>query len=157
MLEKLIQDVENNTNIQVLTRATLASTSGSVENFTGELDVDGTRQNISYGAAVLTTGGKESTPDEYGHGDDERILTHFQMDTLIESPPETIKAADTAVFIQCVGSPWETAPVLQQGMLHPFGAKRNRTEGPEPANERLRALSRYAHVWHPRRPLYKSP
>jgi heterodisulfide reductase subunit A len=104
MLEQLIRDVQENGYIDVSMRTTLVSATGSVGNFAAEINVDGTRRSVAFGAAVLATGGTESTPDEYGYGDDDRILTHLQLDALLTETPDAVKAADSAVFIQCVGS-----------------------------------------------------
>jgi heterodisulfide reductase subunit A2 len=104
LLEKLIRDVEANDRIDISTRTTLVSAAGSVGNFSGEIDVDGNRRAVSFGAAVVATGGKESVPDEYGYGTNDRILTHLQLDALLDSRPEALQQANSAVFIQCVGS-----------------------------------------------------
>ena len=104
MLETLIDDVNTHPKIDVLTRATLVSAAGSVGNFTSDIEVDGERRTITYGAAVMATGGRESTPDEYRYGSDARILTHLQLDALLASAADRLKTADSAVFIQCVGS-----------------------------------------------------
>jgi len=110
MLEKLVCDVKENDRIEVSMGTTLVSASGSVGNFSGTIDVDGSRREVTFGAAVLATGGKETTPDEYGYGNDARILTHLQLDALLTERPEAVKSADSAVFIQCVGSRDERRP-----------------------------------------------
>ncbi len=104
MLEQLIGDVTAHPDIEVLMRTTLLSATGSVGNFSSEIDVDGTRRTIGYGAAVLAVGGRETTPDEYMYGRHERILTHLQLDALLAGHPDTVAEAKSAVFIQCVGS-----------------------------------------------------
>jgi heterodisulfide reductase subunit A len=109
-LEKLIGDVQGHEKIEVLTGATLLSATGSVGNFSSEVSANGSRRTITYGAAVLAIGGKESIPDEYGYGNHERILTHLQLDRLMETDAARLKAADSAVFIQCVGSRDERRP-----------------------------------------------
>ena len=85
-------------------QTTLLTATGSVGNFSSDLDVNGTPRTIAYGAAVLATGGKESTPDEYMYGSHDHILTHLQLDALMQKDPNALASADSAVFIQCVGS-----------------------------------------------------
>ena len=110
MLEKLLDDVKAHPEIEVLMQATLQTATGSVGNFSSDLDVNGTRRTIAYGAAVLATGGRESTPDEYMYGSHERILTHLQLDALMQTDPKAMANAGSAVFIQCVGSRDERRP-----------------------------------------------
>jgi heterodisulfide reductase subunit A len=75
-----------------------------------EIDVNGDIRTVNYGAAVLATGGRESMPDEYEYGNHDRILTHLQFDQLLETAADRIETADSAVFIQCVGSRDERRP-----------------------------------------------
>ncbi|SMC26008.1 heterodisulfide reductase subunit A [Desulfacinum hydrothermale DSM 13146] len=103
-LEATIRKVNAHPHITVHTRATLAQASGSVGNFQGILDVDGTQQEIRFGAAVLATGARESQPVEYLYGQDPRILTHQQLDEMLQKRPEAPAQARSVVFIQCVGS-----------------------------------------------------
>jgi heterodisulfide reductase subunit A len=110
LLEDLIRDVQTNEKIEVLTDAKLLSATGSVGNFSSEIAVNGDIRTVNYGAAVLATGGRESVPDEYEYGNHDRILTHLQFDQLLETAADRIETADSAVFIQCVGSRDERRP-----------------------------------------------
>jgi heterodisulfide reductase subunit A len=103
-LEDLIARVESRDNIRVLKNAELISASGTVGSFSSEVDVNGGVQSIEYGAAVLATGGRESVPEEYLYGEDERVMTHLEFDKKLADPAGDAAKAGTAVFIQCVGS-----------------------------------------------------
>ncbi|MBS0013259.1 MAG: CoB--CoM heterodisulfide reductase iron-sulfur subunit A family protein, partial [Desulfobacterales bacterium] len=103
-LEDLIARVESRDNIRVLKNAELISASGTVGSFSSEVDVNGGVQSIEYGAAVLATGGRESVPEEYLYGEDERVMTHLEFDKKLADPAVDAAQAGTAVFIQCVGS-----------------------------------------------------
>ncbi len=109
-LEGLIEKVNQHEHIKVLTSATLKTAVGSVGSFVSEVEVDGQLQSITYGAAILATGARESRPDEYLYGQDPRVMTQLQMATrLMERPAEIAKLGSVA-FIQCVGSRNEQRP-----------------------------------------------
>ena len=59
---------------------------------------------MTYGIAVLATGGAEYQPQEYLFGQDRRVMTHHQFDAELRERAGTVKQAGSAVFIQCVGS-----------------------------------------------------
>lgn len=103
-LKEMIARVENHEKINVLKNSRVVSCSGSVGNFVSEVEVDGQPRQISYGIAVLCAGGKEYKPDEYLYGEDDRVMTHLEFDKLLREREEDAAKADTAVFIQCVGS-----------------------------------------------------
>ncbi len=103
-VEELIGQVESHDRIEVLKNAGLVSANGAVGSFSSEVDVDGEIKNIDYGAAVLATGGRESVPEEYLYGEDERVMTHLEFDKKLADPDGDPARARSAVFIQCVGS-----------------------------------------------------
>jgi len=111
MLEMIIDKVENNEKIKIFKNARLLSVQGSVGNFSSEIEADGEKISVNYGAAVIATGAKESRPAEYMYGDDDRIMTHLEFDGVIRENGDEIKKAKSAVFIQCVGS---------RGKEHPY-------------------------------------
>jgi heterodisulfide reductase subunit A len=105
MLEDLIFKVAGNDNIEVIKNATLTESTGTVGHFVSKVTVDGKKtREIEYGAAILATGAKESTPTEFMYGDDDRVMTHLQFETELTDRTKQVKAAQSAVFIQCVGS-----------------------------------------------------
>jgi heterodisulfide reductase subunit A len=103
-LEGLIQQVERHPRIEVLKNSRLVSASGSVGSFVSEVEVAGERRAVTYGAAVLATGGRESRPEEYLYGEDPRVITHLELDALLMDPAKPLRQAQSVVFIQCVGS-----------------------------------------------------
>ena len=96
--------VESHPRIKVLKNATLKSAVGSVGNFVSEIDVAGETLAVNYGVAVVATGGAEYKPTEYLYGQDDRVKTHLEFDALLDADPQAAKAAESVVFIQCVGS-----------------------------------------------------
>ena len=103
-LEKIIDRVENHEKIEVIKNAALLSVSGSVGSFSSEIETNGRKISVKYGAAVVAVGAKESRPAEYMYGEDDRIMTHLEFDSAIREREDTIKKAKSVVFIQCVGS-----------------------------------------------------
>ena len=104
MLEKFIDKVENHERIKIIKRARLLSVQGSVGNFSSEIETEGAKIFVKYGAAVIATGAKESIPTEYMYGKDDRIMTHLEFNRAIRDNEKKIKKSRSAVFIQCVGS-----------------------------------------------------
>ncbi len=103
-LEELIRRVETHPKITVYKKSTLLRASGSVGNFQGVIDENGTERTIRFGAAVIATGARESEPEEYLYGKDPRVRTQQQFDETIEEDPDVLSEARNVVFIQCVGS-----------------------------------------------------
>ncbi|RJQ83210.1 MAG: CoB--CoM heterodisulfide reductase iron-sulfur subunit A family protein [Desulfobacteraceae bacterium] len=103
-LENLIARVRNDDRIEVLTGARIKTVAGSVGSFVSDIEVNGQTRSIAYGAAVLATGGRESRPDEYLHGQDPRVLTHLELDDRLMADPDSLAGSDSIAFIQCVGS-----------------------------------------------------
>ena len=103
-IRDLVDQVSSRDSIEVLTGARLLSASGSVGAFSSRVRVGQSERTIEYGAGVIATGAREYKPVEYSYGEDERIRTHQEFDALLQSDPERVESANSAVFIQCVGS-----------------------------------------------------
>jgi len=99
-----VKDVRENALIQVFTGATVKDTAGFIGNFKTVLSVNGKDQTIDHGAVIIATGAKERKPDEYLYGEDERVLTHLELDQRMAKDSSFLKTMNAAVFIQCVGS-----------------------------------------------------
>ena len=109
-LEELIQRVADHQNIELIFNARLSSTTGSVGQFSSEVEVDGEVHRIEYGAAVIATGAREARPSEYMYGQDGRVCTHLEFEALLRDRPQAIQSTQSVVFIQCVGSRNEQRP-----------------------------------------------
>ncbi len=104
MVESHAAAVTAHPAIRVLTQTRVSAVAGSVGNFTTTLEVAGSRETVAFGAAILATGAKEHTAETYCYGQDPRIRTHQEFDALLKSDHPALDAAETTVFIQCVGS-----------------------------------------------------
>jgi heterodisulfide reductase subunit A len=109
-LESVIERVQTHPKIKVLTNAELKTAVGSVGSFVSQVLVDGEERAVTYGAAVVATGGRESRPEEYLYGDDPRVMTHLELDAVMREDPASLKNVQSMVFIQCVGSRDERRP-----------------------------------------------
>ncbi|MBI5062947.1 MAG: FAD-dependent oxidoreductase, partial [Desulfatitalea sp.] len=106
-VEALIERVRNHPQIKLLLDSEVIETSGILGNFTSTIATGGatmTTTAIEHGVTVLATGGKEYQPTEFLYGQHPNVLTHKQMDEAMTAGDARVAAADTAVFIQCVGS-----------------------------------------------------
>jgi heterodisulfide reductase subunit A len=103
----LVERVQTHPKIRLFLNSEVIETSGILGHFTSTIATGGTTMTtvtVEHGATVLATGGKEYVPTEYEFGKHANILTHKQMDEAMTAGDGRIAAADTAVFIQCVGS-----------------------------------------------------
>jgi len=103
-LSELIESVQEDPKIDVRLGTELSSVEGFVGNFKSTLVSNGKQEQVEYGVAVLATGAPEDKPQEYMYGQDPRVLTHLELDQKFISGDESLKKAQAAVFIQCVGS-----------------------------------------------------
>ncbi|NVM57124.1 MAG: CoB--CoM heterodisulfide reductase iron-sulfur subunit A family protein [Desulfobacterales bacterium] len=103
-VKKMVHQVEGHALIDVYKECSIKEASGFVGNFQTTISQNGTDIALEHGVVVVAVGGKEYMPTEYLYGEDERVLTHLELDTAISKGDKKIAGARTAVFIQCVGS-----------------------------------------------------
>ncbi|SHJ42731.1 heterodisulfide reductase subunit A [Desulfatibacillum alkenivorans DSM 16219] len=103
-LGRMIQEVEDDPNITVHLNAELADVTGFVGAFQSTVKNDQGEYVLDHGVTIVATGAYELEPTEYLYGQDPRILTGQEMDRKMIENDAVVKNAETAVFIQCVGS-----------------------------------------------------
>ena len=101
-LEGLVQRVRTHPNITVFTGSALETVEGFVGNFTSTVNANGTQHEIEHGAVVVATGGRESRPDEYGYGENGRVVTQLELEAQLADGQALNHRS--VVMIQCVGS-----------------------------------------------------
>lgn len=100
-LKDLQDKVEQDPNIRVA----LNSKVDTVEGFVGNFETTLTNgETVRHGVTIIATGAQEYKPTEYLYGQNERVLTHLELDEKLKSGDETVAGAKTFAFIQCVGS-----------------------------------------------------
>lgn len=107
---RLVQKVRENPLITVYTNAKMLDYGGHVGQFRSTVAVDGQKISISYGAAIIATGGQEYKPQEYLYGQDDRVLTQRELEQQLAVAAGDLKGIRDVVMIQCVGSRDEAHP-----------------------------------------------
>jgi len=103
-LSELIEAVRSDDRITVFLSARIEAVEGFVGNFETTLSVDGNREQLKHGVAIIASGASELKPEGYFYGTDPRVMTALELqERFIESDPR-LNEVRTAVFIQCVGS-----------------------------------------------------
>ncbi len=103
-LKEMISRTDNHPLIEVFRDTVIKEASGFVGNFETIISHNGTDTTLKHGAVVVAVGAKEHRPTEYLYGDDERVLSHLEFDAALMAGEDRVKKAESAVFIQCVGS-----------------------------------------------------
>ena len=102
---RLVREIEEHPLVNVHKSTELHKVDGFVGNFTSELsNGSGDRFSIQHGLTIVATGGHELKPDEYLYGQDPRVMTSLEIDSLFIKDDPRLRQAKSAVFIQCVGS-----------------------------------------------------
>jgi len=102
-LKDLIHSIYSNPLIHVSHQAAITDVSGYVGNFVTTVETETGVRQIKHGAAVIAIGAEEYTPTEYLYGQDERVLTHLELEEQIARREERLVQAESLVMIQCVG------------------------------------------------------
>ena len=103
-VESLVQEVTANPNIQVHLKTQVKNVAGYVGNFKTTVSSNGTesQKELEHGVTILATGAHSIKPNEYLYGKNDRVFRWHDLDAAWES--DLVKNAQSALFIQCVGS-----------------------------------------------------
>lgn len=102
-LSDLIAKVYQHRLIHVYHNATITHATGYVGNFITGVKSETGYTELTHGAAVIAIGADVHTPDEYLYGEDDRVITHLELEDRIAKGAEAIIDAKSLVMIQCVG------------------------------------------------------
>ena len=102
-LQDLIKKVYSHPSIHVYTQAAITEAFGYVGNFTTRVKSEKGTTEIKHGAAVIATGADVYKPTEYLYGQDDRVMTHLELEERIHNGDEKVTKANSIVMIQCVG------------------------------------------------------
>ncbi len=103
LVDDLVRRVYRNPLVHVSTGATITAASGYVGNFVTRVETRGRVREIRHGITVIATGAEEHRPTEYLYGQDDRVMTHLEVEEAIAREDERVLGAGTVVMIQCVG------------------------------------------------------
>jgi heterodisulfide reductase subunit A len=102
-LHDLMQKVYQHPLVHVYTDAAITIASGYVGNFVTKVKSDRGITEIKHGAVVIATGAAVYKPTEYLYGEDDRVMTHLELEEKIAEGDEKVVNAQSMVMIQCVG------------------------------------------------------
>ncbi len=109
-LAEMTERVSSHSLIDVYSESEVKNANGFIGNF--ETIVSGKKGEtlLKHGAVIVATGAKEHVPTEYLYGQDDRVLTHLELDKAIAAEDKRVATAESVVFIQCVGSREQDRP-----------------------------------------------
>jgi heterodisulfide reductase subunit A len=112
LLQKTLTEVQANERIQVLTSSQVVDVSGYTGQYRSRVrQADGTELELTHGAILVATGGREITPTGYLYGQNSQVLTQRELEARIGQPGFIDGLAGrTLVMVQCVGSRDEKHP-----------------------------------------------
>lgn len=102
-LHDLIEKVYQHPLVHVYTDAKITDAAGYVGNFVTKVESERGITEIEHGAAVIAIGADVYEPTEYLYGEDDRVLTHLELEDHIVREEEKVVKAESLVMIQCVG------------------------------------------------------
>ncbi len=102
-LRDLIKKVYEHPLVHVYTDATITEATGYVGNFVTRVKSERGATAIKHGAAVIAAGADVFKPTEYLYGEDDRVMTHLELEEQINKRDEKVINAESLVMIQCVG------------------------------------------------------
>jgi heterodisulfide reductase subunit A len=102
-LQRLIKKVYSHPSIHVYTEAAITESFGYVGNFVTRVKSEKGATEIKHGAAVIATGANVYQPTEYLYGQDDRVMTHLELEERMHKGDEKVTKANSVVMIQCVG------------------------------------------------------
>jgi len=102
-LNDVIHEVYNNPLIHVSHEATITDVSGYVGNFVTTIETEGRVKEIKHGASVIAIGADEYKPTEYLYDENDKVITHLELEEQIAKGIDTVINAESLVMIQCVG------------------------------------------------------
>ncbi len=102
-VSNIVEKVKSNENIEIFTNAEILESTGNVGNRKTKIIVDGEEKEITHGAVIIATGGKEVKPSSYCYGQSDKILTQVELEEKI-AKSELFENLREIVMIQCVES-----------------------------------------------------
>lgn len=110
-LRETIERVQSHKLIKIYTKSFIEGFSGFIGNFTANVSSQEEGSlSVKIGAVIVATGGQEYRGNEYGYGQNNRILTETELEETLVKNPESIKLAKTIAMILCAGSRTDDRP-----------------------------------------------
>ncbi len=103
-VDDLVRRVTSHPKIDVHLSAEVTDVQGFVGNFVTTITSEGRHAELKHGAAIIAMGGHSYKPQEYLYKENPRVLLNLEMDQALREKNPLVTGAQSAVFIQCVGS-----------------------------------------------------
>ncbi|RJR45219.1 MAG: CoB--CoM heterodisulfide reductase iron-sulfur subunit A family protein [Deltaproteobacteria bacterium] len=103
-VEELVKKVNHNPLIEVYLNSEVSGVEGFVGNFKTMVNTQGRENLVEHGAAIIAMGGHSYKPKEYLYQENPRVLLSLEMDQALREKNPMVTGAQSAAFIQCVGS-----------------------------------------------------
>ncbi len=103
-LDEVIKKVQGHPLIELHLNSEVTEVQGFVGNFTSTLSSEGRQTQVEHGTAVIAIGGHSYKPAEYLYKENPRVKLSLELDQALREKDPLVMGAQTAVFIQCVGS-----------------------------------------------------
>ncbi len=102
-ITKLINEIKNNSSINIYQSTLIKEVKGSIGNFSVKLDINGSEKDIIAGTVIVATGSKVSKPNGLlGYGEWDNVINLEELELLLKQ--EKIKQPERIAFIQCANS-----------------------------------------------------
>jgi heterodisulfide reductase subunit A len=102
-LQKLIDDVQSDQNIEIFFNAHADNVEGFVGNFKTTIQNSGKPKVLEHGVTLIASGADEFKPQDFLYAQDQRVLTGLELQKKLKNK-DPFDSCRTAVFVQCVGS-----------------------------------------------------
>jgi heterodisulfide reductase subunit A-like polyferredoxin len=102
-LAELVGRVSRQPLITLHLQTEVVDSGGFKGNFTSTLRGSDKTFQVQHGATIVATGGVEYTGQEYGYGQDRRLLTQLEFEALLAQPAASRPLPASIVMIQCIG------------------------------------------------------
>jgi heterodisulfide reductase subunit A len=102
-LRDIIRKVYQHPLIHVYTDAAITEATGYVGNFATKVKSEGRVREIKHGAIVIAIGADVYKPTEYLYGENDKVMTHLELEEHIAKGEEKVINSQSLVMIQCVG------------------------------------------------------
>jgi heterodisulfide reductase subunit A len=103
-LDEVIKKVQGHPLIELHLNSEVTEVQGFVGNFTSTISSEGRNTQVEHGTAVIAIGGHSYKPSEYLYKENPRVKLSLELDQALREKDPLVMEAQTAVFIQCVGS-----------------------------------------------------
>jgi heterodisulfide reductase subunit A len=103
-IKKILQDVYSNPLITVVTNAKIDKIEGFIGNYKTTALSGGVAKAFEHGVVIVATGAYENRPSEYLYGQNPRVKTQRELESLIYEKSSALAGVKNIVMIQCVGS-----------------------------------------------------